>query len=170
MNHFFNYSKLLGLIFCTLFSTSNLRSQTQYNNIRIPLGEYIGINTRPSDPENRIQAFNHVRSYHVWANDVGASPTANAVCPEDFEESSPDFMRYSYDPSKSGASANKISMSGFYGGLSRKVSPVLKDIAPIMRGLTYGACGELPFEQKPFCAPDFTFTPPTSIPAYQPPH
>jgi hypothetical protein len=147
----------------TLFYSIVLLSPT---NVHAQLGNptvdaMIGINARPQDHplNNRIRRFNHVRTFHQWAENVGEAPSARARRTVDWPNTAVNpqtevFLQYRYNFSHNGNSNYRT--DDFYQGVSGRVSPALKDIAPAMRGLSVntaqaatGSYSEIPYEQKP---------------------
>jgi hypothetical protein len=100
--------------------------------------DFIGINTRITDPMKYINKFNSVREYSFWADQVGNDPNSTPNCPTN-------LLRF--NPSQNLASLDNY--DAFYQQLANRVHPSFKWLAPEMRGLT--AYSSIIQEQKPFC-------------------
>lgn len=111
---------------------------SQDANPRPLMKDFIGINTRSSDDIRFIQKFDFVRTYHEWSDDAGFDLDGIPNCPHNL---------LSFNPSNSEAAI--IDLDGFYRQLSGRVSPVMKWLAPEMRGLTH--YDPVLLEQKPVC-------------------
>ncbi len=99
---------------------------------------FIGINTRSSDDLAYIRKFDFVREYHEWSDDTGFDQDGIPNCPQNL---------LSFSPSNSEAAV--IDLDDFYRQLSGRVSPVMKWLAPEMRGLKW--YDPTLQEQKPLC-------------------
>ncbi len=116
----------------------------------VTMDQLIGINARGSDPVSRLRVFECVREYHQWNDDVGDAPSNTAQCPDDFNPMSSSFLRYRYNQSFNGAAL--INYDDFYHTLYQRSIPVLKGLAPMMRGYNYyPASSPHLLDQKPVC-------------------
>lgn len=116
---------------------------------QVTMDKLIGINARGSDPVSRLKKFDHVRDYHQWNDDVGDSNDTLSRCPADFNAHDAQYLRYRLNQSFSGAAL--IFYDDFYQGLYRKAIPVMKGLAPQMRGYTHYPNEPKLLDQKPFC-------------------
>jgi hypothetical protein len=116
----------------------------------VTMDQLLGINTRGSDPVRFLRGFNHVREYHQWNDDVGDAASSQAVCPEDFNPASGAFLRYRFNPSLNNAAL--IYYDDFYNQLYQRAVPVLKGLAPQMRGYNgYPLFAPQLLDQKAVC-------------------
>lgn len=143
---YFSLTAFAGLLlFCF---TSYLPAQLPIE--RVTMDQLIGINARGSDPLARLRVFETVREYHQWNDDVGDAPSDIAQCPDDFNPLAPSFLRYRYNQSFNGAAL--INYDDFYRTLYQRTVPVLKGLAPMMRGYSYyPAWSPHLLDQKPVC-------------------
>lgn len=127
----------LAAIFCAVGS---LFAQT--------INDLTGINTRAKDPVQYAQRFSWVREYHDWSNDIGfrqGNPVAD--CPQMDE---PNEWAMNWNPSRD-QSGLRLYYDQYYGALGGSCIPVLKGVAPTMRGVdAYPNCGYKLLEQSLF--------------------
>jgi hypothetical protein len=156
---------LLQTLFFTLLTNPSTASGQIVSTMTVD--QLIGINARPQDIRipgvaARLQKFDHVRSFHRWAEDVGPADSTTAKIVEDWinPPTSPDYtyLRYRYNLSFN--SNLQLRMDNFYGDLGKKAFPTLFTVAPAMRGITDFSIPAL--DQKPVnlkLGHNFVYTP-----------
>ncbi|MCC6724184.1 MAG: hypothetical protein IT258_06700 [Saprospiraceae bacterium] len=100
--------------------------------------DFIGINTRVTDPIKYISKFQSIREYNHWSGTIGFDANNIENCPSN---------KLRFNPSANSASLDNF--DAFYQQLSARIHPSFKWLAPEMRGLTQ--FNEVLLEQKPLC-------------------
>jgi Secretion system C-terminal sorting domain len=116
------------------------------------INDLTGINAQAIDPLNMQKRFSWVRIWHDWSNDMAYDNNCTAECTN---VNTPADWQLQWNPSLNNQTGPYLSYNTYYASLAKTGIPVLKGIAPKMRGNTnYPNCyatGQKPLEQKPIC-------------------
>jgi|GEM_PF-1914619 len=142
------------IFYLPLFATIFLLFSVCAAYAQIRINDLTGINVRATDLAAPKQRFTWVREFHDWSNDIGfPNPYSDTLARfgRSLDPINPSQWNMGFNPSYD-QTGTYLSYNEYYAELQGRVIPVLKGIAPFMRGiLNYpDACGIIaPLEQKP---------------------
>jgi hypothetical protein len=140
-------NNIFYIFICFLLACGSIPLQS---NAQVTINQLTGINVKSKDPVSPMSRFSLVRVFHDWSQDIGFSSSTAPNCPS---IDIPADWQLQWNPSTD-QSGPFLSFDQLYSALNTRAVPVLKGIAPSMRGHTYypAFCGSIqPLEQKPFC-------------------